>query len=174
MKTIKINLFEFNELSEQAKQKAIEKNYAINVQHDWWDCTYEDAKNIGLKLKSFDLDRNRHATGQFMYAANEVAANILKEHGEDCETYKTTVNFMDNWQPVFNDYMDSSSENYESRDLENTLMDLENDYLTDLLEDYSIMLQNECEYLQSEEAIIETFEANGYTFEEDGTMNNSN
>jgi len=156
MKTIKINLFEFSELSEQAKQKAIEKNYAINVEHDWWEFTYEDAKNIGLKLEHFDLDRNRHATGQFIDSPRQVAQKIMKEHGETCETYLTANSFLNEW------------ENAKEEDIE----ELESNFLTDLLEDYSIMLQNESEYLQSKEAIIETFEANGYTFEEDGTMNN--
>ena len=158
MKTIKINLFEFNELSEQAKQRAIEKNYDINVEHDWWEFTYEDAKNIGLKLEHFDLDRNRHATGQFIDSPRQVAQKIMKDHGENCETYLTANSFLNEW------------ENTKEEDIE----ELESNFLTDLLEDYSMMLQKESEYLQSEEAIIETFEANEYTFEEDGTMNNSN
>ena len=37
-------------LSDKAKQKAIEKFYDINVDYDWWDSVYEDAKNIGLKI----------------------------------------------------------------------------------------------------------------------------
>jgi len=33
-------------------------------------------------------------------------------------------------------------------------------------------LRNECDYLSSEEAIIETIEANEYTFEANGKMRN--
>jgi len=168
MKTISINLYKFSELSEEAKQKAIEKLYYINLDQDWWTFTYEDAENIGLKITGFDLDRNRHATGYFLLNATEVAQNILNEHGEMCETYKTAENFLSEHSPVFSKYM---SEDYEDiYEIENQLQEIEDDFLKNLLEDYSIMLQNECEYLQSEEAIIETIEANDYDFTENGDL----
>jgi hypothetical protein len=169
MKTIEIKLYKFNELSEEAKQTAIEKNIDINLLEDWYDSICEDAKNIGLKITSFDLDRNRNAKGDFLLSACEVAQNILNEHVESCETYKTAQSFMEDWQPVFNDYMNEESENYESRELEDEMQDLEDDFLKSLCEDYSIMLQNEYEYLYSDEAIIETIEANDYDFTEDGS-----
>ena len=31
---------------EEVKEKAIEKNWDINVDYVWWDCTYDDAKTI--------------------------------------------------------------------------------------------------------------------------------
>lgn len=170
MKTKTINIYSFNELSEEAKQKAIEKFYDINVNYNWWEFTYEDAKNIGLKINSFDLERNRHAKGEFIWSACEVAANILKEHGETCETYKTAENFLKEWQPIFDEYMNEESENYESWESEDKLQELESEFLESLLEDYSIMLQNELEYLTSEKAIIETIELNEYEFTEDGII----
>lgn len=168
--TIEVTYYKFSELSEDAQQHAIENLYLINVGFDWWDCTYEDAKNIGLELKYFDLDRNRNATGQFLLSACEVAQNIFNEHGENCETYKTAKNFMDDWQPIFNNYMDETHEDYESSESEDKMNDLENYFLNSLLEDYSIILQKECEYLQSREAIIETIEANEYEFDVNGNL----
>jgi len=163
MKTKTINIYSFNELSEEAKKTAIEKLYDINVNHDWWEFTYEDAKNIGLKITSFDLDRNRHAKGELILSFAEVIANILKDHGETCDTYKTAEKYMEWWQPVFNKYM-------ETEEGEEELMEIEEDFLKDLLEDYSIILQREYEYLTSEEAIIETIEANEYEFTEGGKL----
>jgi hypothetical protein len=55
--------------------------------HDWWQTTYEDAENMGLKITSFDLDRNRHAKGCFITNAMECAESILRDHGETCDTY---------------------------------------------------------------------------------------
>lgn len=167
-----INLYSFNELSNEAKEKAISNLIDINVNYEWWGSTYDDAKNIGLKITSFNLDRNRHAKGEFILSANEVAQNIINDHGESCETYKTASNFMDEWQPVFNDYMNEESDKYESSESENELQMLEDEFLESILEDYSIILQNESEYLQSDEAIIETIEANGYTFTESGKLEN--
>lgn len=170
MKTIEVNLYQFDELSEAAKQKAIENLCDINVNFEWWDSTYEDAKIIGLEITSFDLDRNRHAEGNFLLAANELAQNVFNNHGENCETYKTAQKFMEEWQPVFSSYMDETSIDYESRASEDKLQDMESDFLVDLLEDYSIMLQKECEYRQSAEAIIETIQVNEYDFTADGKL----
>lgn len=172
MKTIEINLYKFDELSDEAKQTAIEKNYDLNVAggFDWWENTYEDAKNIGLKITGFDIDRGSYCSGEFNLSANEVAANIFRDHGEVCETYKTAQGFMDEWQPVFNSYMDENHENYESSDSEDELMELENDFLKSILEDYRIILSNEYDYLTGEDAIKESLIANEYDFNEDGTI----
>jgi len=169
MKTVKINIYQFNELSEVAKQNAINEFSNINTDFNWWEFTYMDAENIGLKITSFDLDRNRSANGHFILSACEVAQNIINEHGASCETFKTANNFLENWQPIFNDYLDENSENYENKSLEDVLLDLENDFLNSLLEDYSIMLQNEYEFLQSDKAIEETIISNEYEFLIDGT-----
>lgn len=170
MRVKEIKLYQFNELSDAAKEVAIDKNREINVDCQWWEFTYQDAKIIGLKISGFGLDRNRQATGELLLSVNEVAQNIFNEHGETCETYKTAANFMQEWQPIFNDYMDSCSENYESSEHENTLQELEDSFLNDLLEDYSVILQNEYEYLTSEESIAETLIANEYEFTQDGKM----
>lgn len=164
--------YSFEELSEDAKKKAINNNYAINVDYDWWESTYNDAKNIGLKITGFDLDRNRHADGEFLLAANEVAANIFKDHGESCETYKSAEKFISEWQPIFNEYMNENSEKYESAESESELQVIEDDFLKSLLEDYSIMLQTESEYLQSDEAIEDTLISNDCQFTKDGNRFN--
>jgi hypothetical protein len=173
MKTITINLYSFSELSKEAQQKAINKLATINVDFAWWNTTYEDAKNIGLEITSFDLDRNRNAQGKFNISACEVAQNILNEHGEDCQAYKIAAEFLDKHNPLFSDYMDESSEHYESAEQEGKLQDLESEFLNNLLNEYANILQKECDYLMSEQAIIETIEANDYTFEENGAPRNA-
>lgn len=160
-RTIRTKVYKFDELNENAKQKAIEWGSDLNVDYDWWESVYEDAANIGLKITKFDIDRGSYCKGNFTIAANEVAANIFRDHGEQCETYKTAFAFMEEWQPVFGTYM-------ETEEGEQKLMDIENDFETNLLEDYRIMLQKEYEYQTSEAAIIETIQANEYEFTEDG------
>lgn len=46
MKTIQINLYEFNELEEKAKQKALDECRDLNVSFDWWDFNYDDFISI--------------------------------------------------------------------------------------------------------------------------------
>lgn len=173
MKTISVKLYSFNELNEQSKQKVLKELECINVNDNWWEFIYEDAERIGLKLTGFDLDRNKHAKGEFILSANEVAENIFQEFTSNDKLHEIATNFMDKWQPLFNDYMDEDSEHYESREQEGKIQDLESDFLDDLLNEYANMLQNEMEYQISDEVIIETIEANEFTFEADGTLRNS-
>ena len=170
MRTIETNIYTFGELSEDMQEKAIENLYDINTFFDWWESTCENAAIIGLNITSFDLDRCRRVNGEMNFAANEVAANIFRDHGEGCETYKTAQAFMKEWEPLFFEYMDETNEKYESAETESDLQDLESEFLKNLLEDYSIILQNEFEYLQSEEAIKETIESNEYEFTADGKL----
>jgi hypothetical protein len=169
MKTHTINTYSFTELSDAAKQTAIEQMRDINCRDQWWDCTYEDAAGIGLKITSFGLDRNRHAEGELTLSPLEVAANIIRDHGDECDTHKIAQKFLDEHDPIFAEYMAAEDEdkNYE---LEGQLQDIEEQFLADLLEEYAYTLQAESEYLYSDEAVIDTIEANDYQFTENGKL----
>ena len=172
MRTIRTKVYKFSELSDKAKQKAIEKFYDINVDYDWWESVYEDAENIGLKITGFDLDHN--CTGQFTEDAYKVAQNIRKEHGESCETYKTAYDFLTKYDELVVKYSDGKRTNIVAEgneyDFDNEADDLEADFLKSICEDYRILLRQEYEYRQSKDAIIETIEANEYEFKADGSL----
>ena len=172
MRTKTINLYQFNELSEEAKQTAISKLYDINVNYDWWDCTYDDAANIGLKITSFGLDRNKHAQGEFTQDADYCARKIIADHGDMCETHKLAKNYFAEYNDLVTKYSDGVQTDKVAEDNEydfdQEADDLEREFLRDLLEEYANILQRECEYLQTDEAIIETIECNEYEFTEDG------
>lgn len=174
MKEVKIKLYQFSELSEKAQRNAIEEFGDINVDHSEWDNTIEDAKEIGLKIIS--LDDHRQNEGEFMYSAIETADLIKSNHGENCETYKTAVNFMDEWSKTVEKYSDGVDKDKVSEENENEFdsiaYDLEKDFLHSLLEDYRILRNKNFEYLTSEEAIKETIEANEYFFFADGELAN--
>lgn len=57
MKTIKV--YTINELSEDVRNKVLERESDINAYHDWWQGTYEDfiqiAKLFGYELESKDI-----------------------------------------------------------------------------------------------------------------------
>ena len=174
MRTIRTKVYKFAELSNDAKEKAIENFYGLNVDYNWWQFTYEDAKNIGLKLDGFDLDRNLHADGKFIssISAYECAEKIICEHGERCETHKTAKEFISNYDNLVEKYSDGLKKDVVKEgnewDFDNDVEELESDFLKSLLSDYAQMLQNEYEYLTSSKAIIETIEANEYEFTKDG------
>lgn len=169
-KTKTYNIYSFKELSDEAKENATQELWDINLYYGWWEFTLDDAERIGLKITEFDLDRRRYAKGEFILSAVEVAANILKNHGEQCETYKIASSFLDAYNPIFSEYLDEESERYESYEAEEEMMNLEDEFLKELIEEYSLILQREYEWRSSEEAIIETIEANEYEFTEDGKL----
>jgi myo-inositol catabolism protein IolC len=165
MRTIRTKVYQFSELSEQAKQKAIEWGYYLNVSYDWWKFAYEDAEKIGLKIKGFDIDRGSYCKGDIIGTHEETAKLILEQHGNQCDTYTTAKDFLAELKTIEDKYKDEGEDNWdEQSEIENA----EDDFLKALLEDYRIILQNEYEYLTSDEAVIETIQANEYEFTQNG------
>lgn len=173
MKTKTIEIYEFDELSESAQDKAIDNIRTINNEYyEWWDSTYEDAETIGLCLTGFGLDRNRHATGYFKDGAEGCAHLIIDNHGETCETYKTaTVYLTDRNRFIENARQWMPDEELEGEyNLESVLDDLNEEFLKSILEDYSMSLQRESEYLNSKENLLEVIACNEYTFNINGQL----
>ena len=54
--------------------------------------------------------------------------------------------------------------------LDNSLNDLDTDFLQSILEDYSMSLQREYEYLNSKENLLEVIACNEYTFNVNGQL----
>lgn len=162
MKTKTYNVYKFNELTEESKQKAIENLCYINVDHDWWEFTYEDAKTVGIKITGFDIDRGAYCKGDFIESPLTVIELIKENHGESCETYKTALQY--------EKLILECPKDEEGETIENELEVIEDDFRNSILEDYRIMLEKEYEYLTSKEAIIETIETNDYDFTIDGEL----
>jgi hypothetical protein len=151
-RTVKIKVYQFDELDEKAQQKALEHFYDINVDYEWWEWMYEDAERAGIKITSFDIDR-REINGEFTDSATIVAEKIMEDHGPDSETYKIAKKFM---------------EDYDALPEEESTDELENEFQSEILEEYLDMLRKEYEYKTSKEAIIETIKAKELKFREDG------
>ena len=162
--TTTIEAFTFEELSEEARQHAIEKLYDLNVSFDWWQFIYEDAENAGIKINGFDIDRGSYCTIEFVESAEYSAQYIVSNHGEKCDTFECASAYLKD----------------RDRTIEGDFEDLyELDYLLDYLDDAFMKLLSECylqllrqeyEYLTSEEAIIETIKANEYEFTKEGNL----
>ena len=174
METREYKVYKYDELTEEQQQKVLEIHAYIFVEHDWWDSMYEDAKNVGIKITGFDLVRNRHCTGNFIEYAEDTAKKIIAEHGESCETWGTATNYLAERAELVKKYSDGvfadivSDDN--EYDFDKECEEIDAEFLRSILEDYSIMLQKEYEYMTSEEAIIETLRANDYDFTEDGKI----
>lgn len=171
MRQEQINVYKFDELDSRAQEKALA--YLSELDYAWWQFIFEDASNVGLDISEFDLYRN-YIQGRFEVSGYDTANEILKNHGDTCETYKLAVKFMEDWEGLVAHYSDGvktdevTDEN--SYDFDNDADILERDFEKMLLKDYLSLLQQEYEYLTSEECIRENIEANGYEFYEDGSL----
>lgn len=174
MRIKETKVYSFAELSESAKETAVSNLANINTEYEWWDSEYEDAAQVKLKLTEFDLDRNRHCKGNFIEDAEDTAIEIIKQHGASCETHETATQYLKDRKDLVKKYSDGVNTDvvFEDNDYEfdQECDELNAEFLKSILEDYSIILQKQCDYLTSEEAIVETIEANNYEFTEDGTI----
>jgi len=170
----KTKVYPFAELSDDAKEKVLESFAETTADYEWWDSEYEDAKNVLLKLTEFDLDRNRHCKGEFIENAKDTAQKIIEDHGDMCGTFQTAKGYLEDRRKLVEKYSGGINTQIVAEDNEyefdNDCEELDADFLRSILEDYSIMLQKQYEYLTSEEAIVETIEANEYEFTEDGKL----
>jgi hypothetical protein len=148
-------VYKYDELPESGKERVLERLANINVDHDWHDSTYEDAKNIGCNILSYDLGRGNEIGFVCMKPALEVAKLIRKNHGEQCDTYRLAHEFIQNHDPH-----DESGEQEKA----------DEEFEQQLGECYLIMLRNEYEYQTSREAIEETIRAMDYEFTENGKL----
>lgn len=152
--TTTTKVYTFNELSESAQDRAIDSLRYAQVDYGWWEAIYDDALTVGVRITEFDLDRSRHANGELGFMPVDVANLIMSEHGPDTDTFKLAAEYLDEVQYTLDD----------------ELSDLDQNFKYDLLECYSVMLQNEYECLTGDESIKELIEINEYEFNETGGL----
>jgi hypothetical protein len=156
MKTIKTNVYTYDELSDKAKEKAREWYISRIYDYDWYDFIFEEAKELGFTIEEFDLYR-RECRIKLHDTPENIAKKILVEHGKDTSTYKTAQKFIKDGVKYFESEEESEEE-----------IALNDEFKDNLAVDYLSLLQSEADYMESEEAIKEMMEANEYTFTEDG------
>jgi len=165
MREITVKLYKFDELDDRAKEKARDW-YREACAYDnsaWtWETVQEDAKGVGLTIRS--LDQHRANSGHFTTDAGECARAILANHGAKCETYKTAKAFLEKQEKLVALLDDRNETDAVSDELE----EVAEDFLNDILEDYRVMLEEEIEYQNSDEQVDESIRANEYEFTEDG------
>lgn len=164
--------FLYDELSDDAKEKVVQRFWDINVDQEWWQFVYDDAQQIGLQITGFDLDRNKHATGKLKAATHEVLELILKNHGEQTDTYKLALDYKTQLEAIKTkpEYLDPECLTGLSYEGEQAIEDLETQFEQDLLNEYADILQKEYDWRTSREQIEETIRANEYEFNEEGKL----
>jgi hypothetical protein len=165
-------IYQFDELTEGAKNKARGWYASGGLVYEWWKFICEDAARIGLEIVGFDLGNRKGLKGHLTVSVRECCTRIMKEHGKECDTYILAANWGMNWEK-FNQEMERAETEGNEEEVLRLEEELEEDqveFQQALLEEYFVLLNKEYEYINSNESIDENIRCNGYEFYEDGTI----
>lgn len=176
-------LYTFEELSAEAQQHAIETLWDLNVDHAWYEITYETIQTAGsclgidCTIEGFDLDRGQYIDlrGRYTYRKGWCAALAYYFDGDTrAELAKIGKALQAAQRRAF--YLASIELHPVTYGTAYTVYSNRGAYVTDDLADALRsfehwawrLLRDEYEYLTSAEAIKDTIEANEYEFDENG------
>lgn len=196
MRTIEVQLYQYDELSDSAKQRAREWYLEDGLGYDWWDFCYEDfcrvAEILGIEISCrqgrgaeiyftgfYCQGSGSSFVGTYRYVKGAVAK--IKQYAPQDEVLHRIAQALQDVQRRHfyrleanvgsrRDYM-ISVEVYDRDDRYRYIGDAE-DEVRDLLNDFNDWmferLEDEYEYLTSDEVVEESIIANEYEFDEDG------
>jgi hypothetical protein len=190
METIEVKLYSFDELSDDAKQKAIEEyregNYDFSWGDEWLESVKKGLDHFDVKLKDYSIDWNNingcHTRLEFSQDDNYgdgienlsyvrlwkyINAKYLKIWSKYGKKY---VNILDGDCPFTGycgdcDFLNPIRE-FIKKPKDITFRELIEDCVYEALKGGC----NDYEYQNSDEAIIESIEANDYNFTEAGKI----
>jgi hypothetical protein len=186
MKTITINAYRYDELSDKAKENAVH-HYIEGLVGDWWhENALEDAKEFCLDIQEFDVYRS-YCNAKFIYDADETAKAIVENAGG--ELLELAKDYQKEVSELFKGYSDYDKYQEWLRERDYTLDDLEfedwvieetdyqddkesagDEFLSELEEYYLSSLKADYEYFHSEEYIQDFYESNDYLFDINGKV----
>ena len=181
MREMTTMVYSFNELSDDAKKRALNAFRDINVEYDWWDGAYDTICTAG-KLIGLDIDRINFDTdlycifnAEYEYVRGASAA-VCKEFPQNTDLHKIASELQALQKRHFYSLSCAIAkgrsmnyyrcfrfgEDYECKDL--------GDIIDDFAHWARVLLRDEYKYLTSDEAVKETIEANEYEFTEEGKL----
>lgn len=184
-KTVTYNLYQYDELSDDAKETALEWASDINVDWEWWDfdgLTGFTAKEIAthhlknppddlLKYKEiyFDIDRNSYI--QFKdarFTDDETARKFLGVPKALWENVYWTIHTFSHGETNTRLEYEHIYNEKDFTPKQKEILDRAVDRFADKVSEALRGLRDSYEYLTSREAIEDTIRANEYTFDIEG------
>jgi len=172
MRIAQMRVYQFDELSEKAKEEALQKLRDINVDYDWWEPYYEgfreELRKIGIEAEDFGFDLGR---GAYLYINKGYFTDeerFLKLAGVDLRRREAKDALQYGIELCTKHLGGGDAYNYcDPNNLEDVNIC---EYLKDVLRGFWEELRCAYNYLISDEAVIETIEANEYEFTEQGEL----
>lgn len=171
-----VKVFQFDELSEDAKEKARDWYRNGGLDYEWWDMDFEDFREelleIGVETDTFwfALPPDR---ADYLVANKPSIVDprkLLKASGVDLRTKaaRDILNYEADLSIGLNQYGSGSHQShYVSADNEE-IADKVEEFFTDKLHEFKVRLENQQDYLYSDESVDENIRINEYEFTENG------
>ena len=179
MKTKTYNVYKYDELTTEQKQKAIENLQGINTEYfDWYEYTIQDEKENLQKAGFEDSDisfsgfccQGDGASFTATIDTIKLVPTNLQKYIDTITITKSSYNSEHEYTMQINiDYTDEPTDT----DTDQQLGNLENEILEksrDKARAIYKRLETEYNYLNSDESIIETIQANDYDFTSNGVI----
>lgn len=187
MRTETINIYTYNELSEEAKAKARDWYRSLGLDHAWWNSVYDDAKEIGelmgIAIKDIGFSGfasqgdGAHFTGTFGYAKGcaqnvalhapqDTALHSIAQQWQNLQSrhfYKLngTVTHQGHYQHAYCTGFDIySGSAYVADDVDDEVKSILREFMGWIYN----RLEKESEYLESDENIAESIVASEHEF----------
>ena len=188
MRIAETKVYQFDELGDNAKEKAREWYREGGFDYEWWDAVYEDVKTIG-ELMGIGIEQIYFAgfynqgdgacfTGHYSYAKQAIAK--VKEYApEEYELHRIAKRLQDIQKPYFyqihaeithrgHDYHKYCSVIDIERNNETVHLDVLSEALRDFMDWIYRQLKIQWDYLSSNEEVDDTIRVNEYEFTKDG------
>lgn len=201
--TITTTVYTFEELSDEAKEKALESYRDFNVRYIvWYETTLDDQKEqlekAGINKPAIEFSGFWSQGDGLSFTSKDVNLETLMESSKAAEKYpefykelqlgnidyschiprinnhysheRTAAFSLESVYPTVDDEQDYDDlQDLIDRDLQD-LIDYLDDWRIDKCHEFYRALEKEFNYLTSDDAIIESFEANEMVFTADGKI----
>ena len=189
-----IELYTFDQLDETAKENARNWWKESGLDYEWWDCLFDDAKEIG-KLIGIEIDNiyfsgfsnqgdGAQFTGEYSYRKQSVR-EVKKYAPQDVELHTIVENLFRLQRKSFyslsatvvsngkySHALDTTIRVYNDHDysMSESTVDILEEYLRDYMHWIYCRLEKEYDDLMSDERIDENILINEYSFTENGRI----
>lgn len=182
MREITVKVYSFAELSDDAKERALNAFRDINVEYDdWWEGSFDTirtaGKLLGLEIDDIYFNTDLYCIFDADYEYVRGAAKAVHaEFPQDTELHGIARKLQDLQKRHFYSLSCAVTEGRSMNYYRCFRFGeyYECDDLGDILDDFAhwarILLRDEAEYRTSDEAVKEMIEANEYEFTEDGKL----
>lgn len=192
MRTIETQVYKFDELTEEAQEKAIEKLWDINIDYGWDECTLDEFKealdligvyNADISYSGFSSQGDglsfsgnyKYIKGgkekmktEFPWIYEKIESDLIAlQKLQKKYFYRINGNIVRTSHYYYHENTVKFSQGfYFDYDIEDELTEI----FRSIMQSFYSLLEKNYDYLTSKEAIMETIKVNGYEFTEEGEM----